>query len=214
MLQITNPYPWFAGLDGKAVELGYIYIGTENLDPETNPVTVYWDEAGTEEAAQPIRTIAGYPDRDGSPAQLFTAEVYSIRVRNAALELVFYSPSQTGLGTTASSSGSGDDYLIHYSNTGAIGISAFVFGHIFDRAVTLAADLPIAYFHAETAAAAVLSLKKNGTEFGTATVDGAGAVTYASSETVFAAGDRFTIYNSATATTLADFFGTIAGTVS
>jgi hypothetical protein len=213
MLQITNPYPWFAGLDGKALALGYIYIGTANLDPQTNPVTVFWDAAGTQEATQPIRTIAGYPDRDGSPAQLFTAEVYSIRVRDAAGELVFYSASQSGFGTAESATPTVQDYLIHYSNAGGVDVSVFVFGHIFDRAVTLGADLPTAYFHAETPAAAVLSLKKNGTEFATATVDGAGAVTYSGPETAFAAGDRFTIYNSSTATILAGFFGTIVGTI-
>jgi hypothetical protein len=73
MQQVTNPYPGFVGLDGKPLALGKIYIGEENQDPETNPVTVYFDSGAGQTATQPIRTLAGYPDQNGSPAQLWVA---------------------------------------------------------------------------------------------------------------------------------------------
>jgi len=51
---ITSPYPVFFDKDGTPLENGSIYIGQPNLNPETSPVTVYWDEALTQPAAQPI----------------------------------------------------------------------------------------------------------------------------------------------------------------
>ncbi len=70
MTEITNPYPYFA----EAGTNGYIYVGTANMDAQTNPVTVYRDEARTIPWAQPIRTLSGYPAYLGAKAAIFTAE--------------------------------------------------------------------------------------------------------------------------------------------
>lgn len=90
--QITNPYPIFTDKDGKPLDNGYVYIGTLNLNPETNPSACYWDSNLTLPAAQPIRTINGMPSRSGTPSTIFTADAYSITVRNSKHELVYYSP--------------------------------------------------------------------------------------------------------------------------
>ena len=81
-IEVNPPFPVFTDLDGQPLEAGYIWIGTANLDPQTNPINVYWDGASTIAAPQPIRTLAGYPSRNGTPARFFVGQDYSIRVMN------------------------------------------------------------------------------------------------------------------------------------
>lgn len=87
---IYAPIPQFFGLNGSPLNNGKLYFGTVNLDPETNPVTVYWDEAATLPAAQPIRTTAGYPVRNGQPSPVFVTDNSSIRVRDSGNNQVYY----------------------------------------------------------------------------------------------------------------------------
>jgi len=87
-MRINVPYPTFLDLDGTPLDGGYIYIGSPNLNPETNPIVVYWDAALTQTAAQPIRTLAGSFSRIGTPANLYTSANYSITVRNKNQEIV------------------------------------------------------------------------------------------------------------------------------
>jgi hypothetical protein len=93
---ISTPFPFFAGLDGKALQNGKIYIGDDGLDPVTNPKATFFDDALTEPAAQPVRTLSGYPANTGSAAQLFTDGAYSIAVYTSADVLVFSSLSSGG----------------------------------------------------------------------------------------------------------------------
>lgn len=90
---IKNPFKKFTEADGTPLETGYIWIGEPDLDAEANPVAVFWDEALTIAATQPIRTIGGYPDRTGSPADIFVADNYSITVEDKNNVLVFSKPS-------------------------------------------------------------------------------------------------------------------------
>lgn len=77
------PISSFLDVDGKPLENGYVYIGTAGLDPVANPTNVYWDEAATQVAAQPIRTIGGYPSNNGVRSRLYVAATdYSIKVTN------------------------------------------------------------------------------------------------------------------------------------
>ncbi len=89
-LSVTAPFQVFTDIDGSPLDSGYIYIGTVNLDPVANQISVYWDSALTIPAAQPIRTINGYPARAGAPANIFVdAAAYSIRVLNRNAQLCF-----------------------------------------------------------------------------------------------------------------------------
>ncbi len=87
---IESPFPSFNDTDGSPLNNGYVYVGSANLNPVTDPIPVYWDEALTQPAAQPIRTINGYLSRNGSPGRIYTAFVtYSLRVTNNKGALVF-----------------------------------------------------------------------------------------------------------------------------
>ena len=87
---IVSPFPVFNDLDGTPLEAGYIYIGTANLNPEVSPIQIFWDENCTVPAAQPIRTIGGYPSRNGTPSNVYIIDsAYSITVRNRNQVFVF-----------------------------------------------------------------------------------------------------------------------------
>jgi hypothetical protein len=87
---IVSPFPFFTDTTGAPLEGGYIYIGQSNLNPETAPVNVFWDAALTIPAAQPVRTVGGYPSRQGTPSRFYSAtDTYSITVRNKNRALVF-----------------------------------------------------------------------------------------------------------------------------
>lgn len=83
---VQSPYPIFNEEDGTPLEDGFIYIGEANQNPITNPITISWDTAGLYPAAQPVRTIGGYPDRNGSPGIIYVNagafEDYSILVQD------------------------------------------------------------------------------------------------------------------------------------
>lgn len=90
-LSIQPPYPAFAGADGQPLENGYIWIGTVNLNPQVNQIAVYWDSALTIAAAQPIRTLNGYPVYQGTPSRFYSASDYSIQVLDSNGTVVYTS---------------------------------------------------------------------------------------------------------------------------
>lgn len=94
-LSVQPPYPIITDIDGQPLEGGYIWIGQANLDPQTNPITVYWDKALTIAATQPIRTTGGYPVNSGTPARLYVNSAYSIRVMNKNGSVIYNAPSVT-----------------------------------------------------------------------------------------------------------------------
>lgn len=90
MLATTSPYPQYFDLDGSPLDAGYVYFGLANQDPQTSPKQVYWDADGTIPAAQPVRTLNGYPARSGSPALLFVDGDYSALVQDKKRRQVAY----------------------------------------------------------------------------------------------------------------------------
>jgi len=90
-IEVQPPYPAFAGADGQPLENGYIWIGVVNLSPQVNPISVYWDAAQTIPAALPIRTLNGYPARNGTPARFYVASDYSIQVLDNKGSVVYTS---------------------------------------------------------------------------------------------------------------------------
>lgn len=100
-LSVEPPYPAFAGADGLPLEDGYIWIGTVNLNPITNPIAAYWDSALTISAVQPIRTSGGYPVYQGTPSRIYAGSDYSIQVQDKNGTVVY-----TSFNSNINSSGS------------------------------------------------------------------------------------------------------------
>lgn len=94
-LSIQPTFPIFTDADGQPLEDGYIFIGTANLPPFSNPIQVYWDAALTQPAAQPIRTNGGYPVNAGTPARLYVNSDYSIQVQNKNGSVLYSAPTAT-----------------------------------------------------------------------------------------------------------------------
>lgn len=89
-VEINPPFPVFTDVDGEPLEDGYIYVGAANQNPQAVPIAVFWDAALTIPAAQPIRTLGGYPSRSGTPSRMYVAESqYSISVSNKNGTLIY-----------------------------------------------------------------------------------------------------------------------------
>lgn len=102
-LSVQVPYPVFYDRNGDPLDNGNIYIGVANLDPVTNPIAVYYDEALTLPASQPLKTSNGYVYRNGTPAQLYVnAANFSIAVNDNKDLLVYSFPNGTGISPNAS----------------------------------------------------------------------------------------------------------------
>lgn len=100
MQAIANPFEVFHSKSGDPLDAGYIYIGTVNLNPETSPVTVYWDEAGTQPAEQPLRTLNGYIVRSGTPTRIYVgADDFSMTCKEKSGVIVFYERSVNSVAT-------------------------------------------------------------------------------------------------------------------
>lgn len=93
MLATSAPIAQYFDLDGSPLDRGEVYFGLNNQNPETAPQTVYWDAAGTQPAAQPIKTMNGYTVRGGSIAPVYVAADYSVTVRNKRGKLVLFAAS-------------------------------------------------------------------------------------------------------------------------
>jgi hypothetical protein len=97
-LSISVPYPVFSGQDGLPLDNGYVWIGTANLYPITNQIVVYFDEALTIQATQPLRTINGFISNAGTPAQVYVDAVnFSILVQDSKGSMVYNFPDGTGI---------------------------------------------------------------------------------------------------------------------
>lgn len=132
--QVLSPFPFFTTRDGKPLNLGFVYIGEPNQDPQLFPKAVYWDEALTQPAAQPIRTDGGYIVNTGTPATLYTDGAFSIRTRaNSAGSpgaQVFYLPYTISFADLIS--GPSGSALIGFVQSGAGAVARTVQGKLRD----------------------------------------------------------------------------------
>jgi len=84
------PYEIFHDLDGQPLDGGYVYIGEPNQNPITHPIAVSWDEAGLYPAAQPIRTIGGYANRNGNAGNIYPKSAnFSLLIKNKSNAIIF-----------------------------------------------------------------------------------------------------------------------------
>jgi len=160
------PISSFLDVDGKPLENGYVYIGTAGLDPVANPINVYWDAAATQLAAQPIRTIGGYPSNAGVRSRLYVNAVdYSIKVTNIngtntvpvalynaedayAADIIFL---QAGAGAVARTVESKLRETVSVKDFGAVGDGVTDDLAAFNAAIAAAASLKIGKVYAPSA---------------------------------------------------------------
>ncbi len=102
-VSVNAPFALFVDAAGDPLDDGYVYVGSINLNPITNPIAVFWDEALTIPAAQPLRTSSGVIVRSGSPANIFVGSDYSIAVHDADNAQIYTAPTQSGLPVTGGS---------------------------------------------------------------------------------------------------------------
>lgn len=131
MLSTLVPYLTFTDLDGEPLDQGSVYYGVVNANPVTSPIAVFWDAAGTQPVAQPVKTSAGYPMRFGTPANVYAATAYSISVYDKKGRLVYTHPDSSqynGLPTFVADLANNTDYtkgssLVGYklNATGSVG---------------------------------------------------------------------------------------------
>ena len=88
--RLQQNYPQFFELNGTALNDGYVYIGIDGLNPETNPISVFLDATLSTPISQPLRTTGGYIYYNGSPVSIyFGSSNYSITVKNSLNTLIY-----------------------------------------------------------------------------------------------------------------------------
>lgn len=105
---IIPPYPTFSDLGGVPLEAGYIFIGEPGFEARATPKASYFDFAltvatGTASGAA-VRTISGYPVKNGSPTMVYVDGDFSITVTDKNGAVVYTSLSRTfayGIETTS-----------------------------------------------------------------------------------------------------------------
>lgn len=115
-VEINPPFRVFTDVDGEPLEDGYIHIGAVNQNPQAVPISVFWDISLTIPAAQPIRTLGGYPSRAGTPSRVYVAETtHSISISNKNGTLIYSSlNSQSATDLEARLSASNGSQLVGY----------------------------------------------------------------------------------------------------
>lgn len=104
LTKLTNPIPLFLDGRGALLDGGYVWVGTVNLDPEVpaNQLPLFTDKAQTDAIAQPLRTLGGVIVDGLNLAEIyFAATDFSITVRDADLNLVYFKPSGFDLAGTS-----------------------------------------------------------------------------------------------------------------
>lgn len=101
MTKLVNPITIF--LDGRGLLLdgGYIWVGDAGTDPEIvgNQLDLFYDKALTIPAAQPLRTLGGVIVNGINLGKVYFADAdFSMTVRDADSNLVFYEPTAFDLG--------------------------------------------------------------------------------------------------------------------
>lgn len=95
MSVIINPIEQYFDTDGSPLSEGFLYFGEVYGNPVTQPVMVYFDPEFTIPAAQPVRTVNGYPVRSGTAMGLYAPQDVSILVQNKNMEQVLYIESSS-----------------------------------------------------------------------------------------------------------------------
>lgn len=90
----VNPFTQFNDLAGRPLDNGKVYVGQANLDPKDNPIDLFWDQAMTIAAVQPIPTLGGILFNDNAPGMIYAdVDDFSVRVLDKKGRQIFFVPS-------------------------------------------------------------------------------------------------------------------------
>lgn len=178
-IPLVQPYQ---DLDGSPLDGGKLYFGIENQNPETAPITVYWDAAQTQPAAQPIRTVSGMPVRNGTIANIYAPSNYSLTVKDKNGVLIYSKPTSayTLFGFLIALISSGGAALIGWIQSGAGAIYRTVQARLRDT-------IHVEDFGASTTASAATNLAAINAAIVEANARGGGVVSFNDFYTVSAA---------------------------
>lgn len=115
-----QPHLYIGDAAGRPLDNGKIFFGQPDKDPEFFPINIFYDEALTIAALQPVRSKGGFMDANGDMVEIYAnEEVYSIKVLDSYGVQVFYKPDMRK--TTA-----GNSITIKPDFTGAVNRSLTV----------------------------------------------------------------------------------------
>ena len=116
---VSEPFPTFSDRDGQPLDAGFLYFGAAGFPAQSNPIPVYVDAALTIPAAQPVRTLNGFPQYQGAACRLYVnADDFSIAVNQSDNTLVFSSLNSTVRIPLASTTGSISADRVNYTEGG------------------------------------------------------------------------------------------------
>lgn len=93
---VAQPHLYMGDTTGRPLDAGKVYFGQPNKDPELYPINVFYDEALTIAAPQPIRTMGGFMNANGQMVEIYAAETtYSVKVLDGYGRQVFYQESMS-----------------------------------------------------------------------------------------------------------------------
>lgn len=92
----VQPNLYMTDTAGRPLDGGKVYFGESGKDPETYPIDIFYDEALTIAAPQPVTTKNGFLSASGNIIGIYgTADSYSVKVLDAHDVQVLYLPSMT-----------------------------------------------------------------------------------------------------------------------
>lgn len=145
MSVIINPIEQYFDTDGSPLANGYLYFGVPFGNPTTEPVNVYYDPEFTIPAAQPVRTVNGYPVRAGTATGLFASDDVSILVQNSRKEQVIYIESSSISAIQTTTFYRDSDVLLTADDNNKTFIATLPFTQTFDASVVLGSSWTIQY---------------------------------------------------------------------
>ena len=99
---IVNPHLYIGDVTGRPLDNGYVYFGEANKNPELYPINIYFDDALTIPAENPIRTKGGFLYYAGNIVSVFASQnQYSVKVVDKYGRQVFYTPNLSGVNSDA-----------------------------------------------------------------------------------------------------------------
>lgn len=100
---VAQPHLYMGDTQGRPLDAGKVYFGEPNKDPEFYPINVFYDEALTIAAPQPIRTMGGFMNASGQMVEIYAAEIeYSVKVLDGYGRQVFYQENMSSTRTSTS----------------------------------------------------------------------------------------------------------------